>query len=310
MNTVGVVFESNYFCVWKEYCGLKPRAMEATINVLHIFQDFLNDLQFEGMLDFNRFFYYSESDDYQPIDREFIEEFVTFLVLQNPGLSNKTIYNKLSSLKSFFGFLERMNLIHHNPMANFKNTYYERNININFLSELECKKILRYALKIDPFSKYYFLLIWTAITSALRNRELCYLTFDQIDFTTGMVRVDKGQKTNAKGIALPRLLTKELLNFKQYKETIDGDISGFVFSVNGRRLSGEKLLEIVKTICKKAGITRNVTVHDLRRTTGYLLLAAGVSVRAIQQQYRHCELSTTYGYLSLLDSMFLFDENT
>lgn len=79
-------------------------------------------------------------------------------------------------------------------MAHYKNKYYERNININYLSEVECKDILKIAILEEPFSKYYYLLFWTAITTGLRNNEICCLTFDQINFQNNMVIVNKGQK--------------------------------------------------------------------------------------------------------------------
>lgn len=146
MTHSGIVFDSHYFQTWSVHCGLKKGSYSATLNILTSLQDYLLLNEFEGALDFERFTYFIESDDYEPIDRHFIDAFIRYLVETNSTLSNKTIYNKLSSLKCFFCFLERLNLINHNPMANFTNKFYERNININFLSEEECKDILRAAL--------------------------------------------------------------------------------------------------------------------------------------------------------------------
>ena len=160
--------------------------------VLATLQEFLLENGFEGNLDFDRFTYYVESNDFEPINKSFIDQFVQYLISSNPGLSNKTIYNKISSLKSFFNFLDRVNMISHNPMAHYTNKYYERNININFLTEVECKDLLK-ALLEEPFSKYYYLLIWTAITTGLRNNEICCLSFEQINFQNNMVIVNKGQ---------------------------------------------------------------------------------------------------------------------
>ncbi|OKP95025.1 tyrosine-type recombinase/integrase [Paenibacillus sp. P46E] len=308
MTHSGIVFDSHYFQTWSKHCGLKKPSYLATVKVLTSLQDYLLLNGFEGPLDFERFTYFLESDDYEAIDRHFIDAFIRYLVESNSSLSNKTIYNKLSSLKCFFCFLERLNLINHNPMANFTNKFYERNININFLSEEECKDVLRTALLEEPFSKYYYLLFWTAITTGLRNNELCHLTFEQINLQNNMVIVNKGQKTNARGIAIPKFLANELGYFNQYKETIENDNSNFVFSRKGRPLANNELVDIVKSLCAKAGINRKVIPHDLRRTTGFLMLKSGANLRAIQQQLRHELMGTTLEYLSLVDSLYLDEE--
>lgn len=306
MTLTGIVFDSIYFKTWNEHSSLKKQAL--TINTLTTLQNFLFENGFEGNLDFDRFTYYVESNDFEPINKSFIDQFVKYLVTSNPGRSNKTIYNKISSLKSFFNFLERVNLLSHNPMANYTNKYYERNININFLNEAECKDLLKAALLEEPFSKYYYLLIWTAITTGLRNNELCCFSFEQINFLNNMVIVNKGQKTNAMGIAIPMFLANELKHFKQFKESFYGESSPYVFSRNNRKLSEAQMVTIVRSLAKKAGIDRKIIPHDLRRTTGFLMLKSGVNLRAIQQQLRHELLGTTLEYLSISDSLILDEE--
>ncbi|BCG58086.1 tyrosine-type recombinase/integrase [Paenibacillus sp. URB8-2] len=303
-----IVFDSTYFKAWNDHSGLKKSAHLATIKILASLQEYLLQQGFEGHLDFDRFSYYVESKDFEPINKKFIDQFVQYLVSSNPKLSNKTIYNKISYLKGFFNFLERVNMISHNPMAHYKNKYYERNININYLSEVECKDILKIAILEEPFSKYYYLLFWTAITTGLRNNEICCLTFDQINFQNNMVIVNKGQKTSVKGIAIPRFLANELRHFKHYKETIEKDFSPLVFSRKERKLSHHKLVSIVSSISTKAGIERKVIPHDLRRTTGFLMLKSGANLRAIQQQLRHELLGTTLEYLSISDSLILDED--
>lgn len=308
MTPSGIVFDSIYFKTWSEHSGLKKPACSATKKVLATLQEFLLENGFEGNLDFDRFTYYVESNDFEPINKSFIDQFVQYLISSNPGLSNKTIYNKISSLKSFFNFLDRVNMISHNPMAHYTNKYYERNININFLTEVECKDLLKAALLEEPFSKYYYLLIWTAITTGLRNNEICCLSFEQINFQNNMVIINKGQKTNAKGIAIPGFLANELKHFKQYKETIEEDFSPYVFSRKKRKLYNNQMVSIVRSISEKAGINRRVIPHDLRRTTGFLMLKSGANLRAIQQQLRHELLGTTLEYLSISDSLILDED--
>jgi len=54
--------------------------------------------------------------------------------------------------------------------------------------------------------------------------------------------------------------------------------------------------QLLKRACRKAGITKRVSMHTLRHTFATHLLEAGVNLRVIQQMLGHEKIQTTVLY--------------
>ena len=78
--------------------------------------------------------------------------------------------------------------------------------------------------------------------------------------------------------------------------------TGFVFLNNlGEGISRVGFFKLLKDLCKKAGITKDVSPHTLRHSYATHLLENGVDLRYIQELLGHEDISTTqiYTHLSL-----------
>lgn len=64
------------------------------------FEQYLS-LDFEGELDFDKFYYDTESETYHPIDTECIDGYIQFLKKRFQASKN-TIFNNIVYLKHFF----------------------------------------------------------------------------------------------------------------------------------------------------------------------------------------------------------------
>ncbi|WP_446728300.1 tyrosine-type recombinase/integrase [Peribacillus sp. TH27] len=54
-------------------------------------------------------------------------------------------------------------------------------------------------------------------------------------------------------------------------------------------------------ICRKAGITKHITIHGLRHTHAVLLLESGASLKDVQERLGHKSIQTTadvYAHMS------------
>ncbi len=201
-------------------------------------------------------------------------------------------------------------MIKQNPMKNFPNPYYERRIIDRSLSIGECQRLFQAALKADPFVRKFYILILLMSTTALRNREIIQLTYEQIDFERKVILVNKGQKTSSEVVYMPDSLVVELERYLHHPVVEEWQNSGHseVFFENNRPLTKAALNRIIKNLCLEAGIQKTVTAHSFRHTTAYLMQSSGIDIIAIKRQLRHKQLSTTLRYVPPVDAAKLLND--
>ncbi|MED3687322.1 site-specific integrase [Peribacillus butanolivorans] len=70
---------------------------------------------------------------------------------------------------------------------------------------------------------------------------------------------------------------------------------------NGLPYSKSTLHRAFIRICRKAGITKHITIHGLRHTHAVLLLESGASLKDVQERLGHKSIQTTadvYAHMS------------
>ncbi|MCM1355827.1 MAG: tyrosine recombinase XerD [Staphylococcus sp.] len=67
----------------------------------------------------------------------------------------------------------------------------------------------------------------------------------------------------------------------------------------GRKLTRERIFQIVKALAEEAGIRKNISPHTLRHSFATHLLEGGANLRAIQQMLGHETIATTQIYIHL-----------
>lgn len=250
-------------------------------------------------LDFDKF-YYSESDDeYEPIDLDFVDSYVEYL---KDRKTKTSLGNHFSAVKSFFRFLENIDLIQVNPFSKYPTSFHYRAIKNRALNQEESDSMLKAAALLDPFVLQYFVLILLQFTCGLRSKELCALKLSQINFDLNVIAIDKGQKTYASSVMMTPALKKYLLayiNHPYFKEWLGDANDKELFFLKNKPLTNMKLNKIIHQIAAKANIERTVNSHDLRATMAYLMDQNGFSITAIQRQMRHKKPSTTLIYLPM-----------
>ncbi|SDJ92281.1 tyrosine-type recombinase/integrase [Paenibacillus naphthalenovorans] len=300
-----LLMDSRYYKNWLKHSQLKESAKYAYSRQLMRFEQYLSR-DYEGELDFDHFYFDILTKTYRPIDADCIDGYIQFLKEEYNATKN-TLFNNIVYLKNFFELLYGLGLILHNPMKNYPNPYYERRIIDRSLSIDECRLLFQAALQADPFVRKYFTLLLLMTTTALRSREIIQLTYDQIDFERNVIYVDKGQKTTAQAVYMPDTLVDELKRYLQHDSFEEWRKSGRreVFFENNRPLTKESLNKIIKRLCKKAVIQKNVTARSFRHTAAYLMQSNGIDITIIKRLLRHKHLSTTLRYVPPVDASTL-----
>jgi len=136
-------------------------------------------------------------------------------------------------------------------------------------------------------------LLMTAYDAGLRLSEILNLRVEDIDSQRMVIRIRQGKgKKDRYGRLSPGLL--KLL--REYWRACRPETLLFPGAHRNKRYNLATPGQILKKLCRKAGITKRVSMHTLRHSFATHLLEAGTNLRVIQQLLGHSNIQTTCVY--------------
>ncbi len=245
---------------------------------------------------------FSEGEvEIEKVDRMDIRRYLSFLHRKN---KKSSIARKLSTLRSFFKYLVREQILSSNPAKEVSTPKVEKPLPTTLTVD-EAFRLMespeRNGKEFPKRGKQRGLrdraILELLYSSGLRVGELVGLNTNQLDLDLGIVRVmGKGRKERIVPVG-----TKAIEALKAYLEE-RGEISDenpLFTNAKGGRLTARSVGRLVKDYSKRSGIYRRVSPHSLRHTFATHLLDAGADLREIQEMLGHTSLSTTQRYIHL-----------
>lgn len=246
--------------------------------------------------DIQQFFTYAEKDRL-PLERDSVRGFVTSIFLKTH--SKATVSRKIYSLKSFFNYLIKNNIIQNNPAENIP-LPKEQKLLPKILDEEEIRGFLdNFPDKtfLDLRDKTIFELLYA---TGLRISELTGLTCPQINFPAGLIKIlGKGHKERIIPVHDKALATLKTYCESRKSRTRPSETALFV-NARGSGLTSRSVERIlINRFREITGSNRSIYPHLFRHSFASHLLQRGANLRVIQELLGHSRLSTTQQYTSL-----------
>lgn len=206
---------------------------------------------------------------------------------------------RLLSVKIFCRFLVSDGFLLANPSAQLELPRRRRPLPA-VLSEDEVMRLLETPNTDTPGGIRDRTLLELLYGTALRNAEVCSLTFDQVDLACHIVRLQKGKGNKGRVVPLGEEAQAWL---ELYVETVrprllrePGLTALFLDRWGHKALSGPGLTRIVRDVARKAQLGKAVTPHTLRHSCATHMLRHGAGLRHLQQFLGHSSLNSTEHY--------------
>ena|SRR5690625_1712022 len=269
-----------------EYMQIEKNASPNT--VIHYRKDlktFNSFLQIEGHIQYNE------------VNHQVVRLFLTFLYDQK--LSRRSVSRTISSLRSFYKYLEREKYVATNPFINVKLPKTSQSIP-TFLYEEELEKLFEVSDLSDPLGQRNQAILELLYATGIRVSECQGLHITDVDFSIGTAFVTgKGRKERYvpfgkfAEMALERYINdgrQKLLN--KFNKS-----SNFIFlNARGDPLTDRGIRMVLNKMVDKAALTIKVHPHKLRHTFATHMLNSGADLRAVQELLGHDNLSSTQIY--------------
>ncbi len=215
--------------------------------------------------------------------------------LRSRGASPRTCQRLLSSLRSFFRFLEKQGIVNANPAASIRAPKRANRLPNTLDADLTAKL---FDLKPrNALEKRDLAMIELLYGSGIRLSELVRIDIHDLNLANGLVRVTgKGEKTR-----IVPLGTQSITAIESYLATRSGvEPSAALFVTGtGKRVSPRTVQQRVKR-WGQARLGSNVLhPHLLRHSFASHVLESSGDLRAVQEMLGHADIATTQIYTHL-----------
>ena len=205
--------------------------------------------------------------------------------------SNRSISRKVSSLKSYFKYLESDGIIKDNFMRLISNPKLEKTLP-NYLNYDDLEKLLNYPDISNKYGLRDALILEMLYSTGVRVSELANIRLNDIDFNDRKILIlGKGNKERYVyyGSKCEKLLDK-------YLKMDHRDSSYLLIGKKSDRLNEREIRSTVTDSAKRAGINIHVSPHTLRHTYATHMLNDGADLKSVGDLLGHESLSTTQIY--------------
>jgi integrase/recombinase XerC len=208
--------------------------------------------------------------------------------LKGKNLKPRSLSRKLSSLRSFFKYLQREKIIQTNPAKLLVTPKLDKPLP-HFMSEEETVKLIE-APKSGKLASLRDKAIFEMLYSTgIRVSELVGLDVDDVDFIGNIIKVmGKGKKERMVPVG-----DTALNALKAYIDVRQKDAKFIFANKNGTRLTDRSVRNIINKYILKEAMTQHVTPHMFRHSFATHLLNHGADLRSVQELLGHVNLSTT-----------------
>lgn len=223
-----------------------------------------------------------------------IRSWIVWLV--NQKISNRSVNRKMSSLKTFYNFLQKIEEIKINPLAKHKALKVQHKIQTPFdANEIE-GVIAILSENVDFESVRNKLIVELLYSTGMRRIELINIKEKDIDFSKKAIKV-LGKRNKERYVMLLSSVLETLNKYLALKKTYEIETEEALFiTKKGSKIYEKLVYRIINLYFSQVSTKAKKSPHILRHAFATHLLNNGATLNSVKELLGHSSLASTQVY--------------
>ena len=234
-----------------------------------------------------------EAKNLKDINYSQIRSWIVKLV--DEGISNNSINRKVSSLKSFYKFLQKTEQIKSNPLAKHKSLKVAKKVQVPFTSKEINEVINNLEFEGDFKSLRNKLIVELFYSTGMRRAELVNLKITSINFQSKTVKV-LGKRNKERLIPLIPSVLKTVEEYLIFKNEIVVDNDYLFITEKGKKIYETLVYRVINNYFSNVSAKVKKSPHILRHSFATHLLNQGADLNSVKELLGHSSLASTQVY--------------
>jgi len=256
---------------------------------IHTIDAYRNDLQAFRLFCAKEF----PTQDIDTIDYQLIRPWIVSLVTN--GIGNRSVNRKVSSLKSYYKFLVRIEQIEVSPLLAHKALKVSQRVQVPFSQDELAQVIDVLAIADDFVSMRNKLVVELLYSTGMRRSELIELNLDAVDLNNQLVKV-LGKRNKERIIPLISTVQESIKKYMNYRSEIESNASQLLITKKGNKLYPTLVYRIINEYFSKVSTKVKKSPHIIRHSFATHLLNEGADLNSVKELLGHSSLASTQVY--------------
>ena len=233
-----------------------------------------------------------ELEDLTQVEKPMVKSYI--VRMKEEGLVNRSINRKISTLRTFYKYCLRENLMEKSPMTGIKALKLPKTL-VKFVSEGDINKV-SFGDEADFPTCRDRLLFELLYQTGMRQAELRGLQDGDVD-RSGMLLKVHGKRNKDRFVPLSREMVNMIAQYQTLRDaTFPTKADNLMLNDRGEALTPSFVYNKVHHMLEGVTSLKQKSPHVLRHTFATHLLDEGASLVAIQKLLGHEDLATTQIY--------------
>ena len=233
-----------------------------------------------------------EMDDLTQVKTTMVKSYVVHL--KDEGLVNRSINRKISTLRTFYKYCLRENLVEKSPMTGIKALKLPKTL-VKFVTETDINKV-SFGDEADFATVRDRLLFEMLYQTGMRQAELRGLTDGDVDKMDMQLKIH-GKRNKDRLVPLSKEMIALIDQYQAMRDaTFTNKAERLLLNDKGEEMTPSFVYNKVHHMLEGVTTLKQKSPHVLRHTFATHLLDEGASLVAIQKLLGHEDLATTQIY--------------